>query len=203
MALADARLYYVSSSLHALEAALRGGVDVFQLRMKAAPDQQVLETASRAREICAAHGVPFLLNDRPDLAAQTGADGVHVGQEDMPVARAREIVGPGRIVGRSTHSPEDLAASLEADYVAAGPVHATPTKPGRPAAGLDYVRHAASHVPAGLPWFAIGGIDQRTIDEVVAAGARRVVVVRAIDDAADPEGTARALRAALLQEVAA
>ncbi|HYF26562.1 MAG TPA: thiamine phosphate synthase [Baekduia sp.] len=198
--LADARLYYVSASLHALEGALRGGADIFQLRMKDAPDDAILAAAGRARELCAAHGALFVLNDRPDLAAACGADGVHVGQEDEPVAAARAAVGPGRLVGRSTHAPQQLAASLDADYVAVGPVFATPTKPGRPAAGLDYVRHAAAQ--DGLaPWFAIGGIDEATVGEVVAAGARRVVVVRALDEAEDPERTARALRAAVAAPV--
>jgi thiamine-phosphate pyrophosphorylase len=120
---------------------------------------------------------------------------VHVGQDDAPVAEARAVVGTDRIVGRSTHAPADLAASTDADYVAVGPVHATPTKPGRPAAGLDYVRHAAAHAP--MPWFAIGGIDRSTIGDVVAAGARRVVVVRAIAEAEDPGAATAALLAAL------
>jgi thiamine-phosphate pyrophosphorylase len=195
--LAGRRLYYVSSSLDALEPALRGGVDLFQLRMKEAPDEAVLATAARAMEVCAAFGVPFVLNDRPDLALSLGADGVHVGQDDLPVEAARAVVGPRRIVGRSTHAPDQLAASLDADYVAVGPVHATPTKPGRPAVGLEYVRHAAEHVPPHVPWFAIGGIDATTIDAVLDAGAQRVVVVRALDDAADPERTARDLRTRL------
>jgi thiamine-phosphate pyrophosphorylase len=201
--LSGRRLYYVSASLHALEPALRGGVDLFQLRMKDADDDAVLQAAAQAREICARFGVPFILNDRPDLAVEAGADGVHVGQDDLPVAAARAIVGEGRIVGRSTHEPAQLAASLDADYVAVGPVHATPTKPGRPAAGLAYVRHAAAHVPADVPWFAIGGIAPATIADVVAAGATRVVVVRALDEAADPEALARDLRTALDERVEA
>jgi len=201
--LADARLYLVCPAVEParLEAALLGGVDVVQLRMKDAPDADVLREAAWMREACAAAGVPFLINDRPDLAAAAEADGVHVGQEDVSIAEARRGAGPGRIVGLSTHAPAQLAAAAAAgpDYVAVGPVHATPTKPGRPAAGLGYVRHAAAAAPPGLPWFAIGGIDPETIAAVVEAGARRVVVVRAITEAPDPAAAAARLRAALLE----
>ena len=208
--LRDARLYFVCDRRPAgrplrdvLEAALRGGVDVFQLRDKDATDAELLETATAARELCAAHDALFLVNDRPDLAVAADADGVHVGQDDLPVDEARAIVGPDPLLGLSTHGPgqADAAAALDVDYIAVGPVHATPTKLGRPAIGLDPVRHAAATVTR--PWFAIGGIDERTIGGVVAAGARRVVVVRAIAQAEDPERTAHALRAALDVEVAA
>jgi thiamine-phosphate pyrophosphorylase len=199
----DARLYLVCPAIAParLRAALAGGVDLVQLRMKDAPDDAVLREAAWMREACAAACVPFLVNDRPDLARRAGADGVHVGQDDVPVAEARELVGPGRLVGLSTHEPAHLAAAAAArpDYIAVGPVHATPTKPGRPAAGLDYVRHAAAAAPADLPWFAIGGIDPDTIGAVVEAGARRVVVVRAITKAPDPAAAAAALKAALLE----
>jgi thiamine-phosphate pyrophosphorylase len=123
---------------------------------------------------------------------------VHVGQDDVPVQRARELAGPGAIVGRSTHTPAqvDEADALHVDYFAVGPVHVTPTKPGRPAAGLELVRHAASR-ERSVPWFAIGGIDPSTVGDVLAAGARRIVVVRAIELADDPEAAARALRARL------
>jgi thiamine-phosphate pyrophosphorylase len=197
--LAGARLYLVTPAIDpsALRAAIDGGVDVVQLRMKDAGDDDVLAEAARIRPVCAEHGVPFILNDRPDLVAAAEADGVHVGQDDTPVAEARAIVGPDRIVGLSTHSPAqvDAATQTDVDYFAAGPVHATPTKPGRPAVGLDLVRHAAG--VADRPWFAIGGIDPLTIGAVRDAGARRVVVVRAITEAADPGAAARALRAAL------
>lgn len=200
-----ARLYLVSGArpggralADVLRPALRGGVDLFQLREKEARDEAVLAAAREARALCDEAGVLFILNDRPDLIEAAGADGVHVGQDDMPVARARAIVGAQRIVGRSTHEPAHLAAAAGADYVAVGPVHETPTKPGRPAAGPAYVRHAAVHDP-GVPWFAIGGIDEHTVGEVVAAGARRIVVVRAITEAPDPERAARTLRAALDQ----
>jgi thiamine-phosphate pyrophosphorylase len=179
--------------------ALRGGVDVFQLRDKAASDDELLASAAVARALCDEAGALFVMNDRPDLVEPTSADGVHVGQDDARAAEAREVVGPDRIVGLSTHAPAQLAAAQDADYVAVGPVHATPTKPGRPAVGLDYVRHAAAH--ATVPWFAIGGIDTTNVDAVVAAGARRVVVVRAIAEAADPEAAARALRAAVAGEL--
>ena len=206
-ALHDARLYFVCDRSpggrplrDVLGPALRGGVDLFQLRDKTAGDAEILEAAAEARALCAEHGALFILNDRPDLAVAAGADGVHVGQDDMPVAQARTIVGATRIVGRSTHEPAQLSASTDADYVAVGPVHATPTKPGRPAAGVEYVRHAAAHAAPGLPWFAIGGIDTGNVEEIAAAGARRIVVVRAIAEADDPEEAARVLRAAVTKE---
>ena len=203
-----ARLYFVCGRTPGgrplpgvLAAALRGGVDVFQLRDKQATDAELLASAAEALELCAEAGALFILNDRPDLAVAAGADGVHVGQDDGSVAQARAMVGHDRIVGRSTHEPAHLAAALadRPDYVAVGPVHATPTKPGRPATGLDYVRHAAQHAGT-LPWFAIGGIDPSSAPRVVAAGARRLVVVRAIAEAPDPEAAARALRTTLGQE---
>lgn len=183
-----------------LPAALRGGVDVFQLRDKHASDEEILESAAEARALCAAAGALFIVNDRPDLAVAAGADGVHVGQDDTPVAEARAVVGAERIVGRSTHEPAHLAACAGADYVAVGPIHATPTKPGRPAAGIEYVRHAAVHAPTGVPWFAIGGIDATNVRSIAAAGARRIVVVRAIAEADDPEAAARELRTAIAEE---
>jgi thiamine-phosphate pyrophosphorylase len=204
--LGAARLYFVCDRrpggralADVLAPALRGGVDVFQLRDKLAGDEEILESAAVARELCAAAGALFIVNDRPDLAVAAGAHGVHVGQDDGEIATARAVVGRERIVGRSTHDAAQLAASTDADYVAVGPVYTTPTKPGRPAAGLGYVEHAAAHA-GDVPWFAIGGIDQVTVGAVVAAGARRIVVVRAIAAAADPEAAARALRAAVTQE---
>jgi thiamine-phosphate pyrophosphorylase len=196
----DARLYFVADRdgmARALDGALAGGADLFQLRDKEASDDELLEAAETARARCHAAGALFVLNDRPDLAAACGADGVHVGQDDTPVARAREIVGDDAIVGLSTHSMTQAQAGGRsgADYIAVGPVHATPTKEGRPAIGVGPVRYAAAHVD--IPWFAIGGIDTKTVREVVQAGARRIVVVRALADADDPEATARALRASL------
>jgi len=174
-----------------LEAAIRGGVDLVQIREKELPDRELLELLELAREVTARHGVPLVVNDRPDLAVVAGADCVHVGQDDLPVAAARRF---GLPVGLSTHSPEQIE-SADADYLGVGPVYATPTKPGRPAAGLGLVRYAAEH--ARMPWFAIGGIDAATAAEAVAAGAERLAVVRAIVDARDPERAARELRAVL------
>ena len=195
-----ARLYLVveAGAEHVLAPALRGGVDMVQLRDKHAGDESILRAAARFRAVCDEHEALFWLNDRPDLALECKADGVHVGQEDQPVAEVREHVGAGMLIGLSTHSPEqfDAALSSEADQLSVGPVWETPTKEGRPAAGLEYVRYAARHA-AERPWFAIGGINEDNLDQVVAAGAERVVVLRAIRDAADPEGAARALAGAL------
>ena len=200
--LARARLYLVCDRRPEafLRAALAGGVDVLQLRDKDASDDAVLAAAPTFRRAAAEAGALFIVNDRPDLARAADADGVHVGQDDGSVAEARAVVGTERIVGRSTHTPEQIAAAGAADYIAVGPVHATPTKPGRPAVGLELVRHAAANAPD--PWFAIGGIDPGTVGAVVGAGARRVVVVRALTEADDPEAVARALRAALVREEA-
>ena len=174
-----------------LEAAMRGGVDLVQIREKELPDRELLELLELAREVTARHGVPLVVNDRPDLAVVAGADCVHVGQDDLPVAAARRF---GLPVGLSTHSPEQIERA-DADYLGVGPVYATPTKLGRPAVGLGLVRYAAEH--ARTPWFAIGGIDAATAAEAVAAGAERLAVVRAIVDARDPERAARELRAVL------
>jgi thiamine-phosphate pyrophosphorylase len=181
-----------------LEPALRGGVDLVQLREKDSSDDEILAAAAEARALCDASGALLVVNDRPDLAVRAGADGVHVGQDDMPVSAARDVVGPDLLVGLSTHAPEEIDAA-DGDYIGVGPVHSTPTKPGRPAVGLDLVRHAAAH--ADVPWFAIGGIDPASVRAVVDAGATRIAVVRAITEADDPEAAARALRAALPQTV--
>jgi thiamine-phosphate pyrophosphorylase len=198
-----ARLYFVTDVRPGLEellaAALAGGVDMVQLRDKSASDDELVRAAVVFRRLCDEHDALFWLNDRPDLVAPCGADGVHVGQDDMPAAEARAAAGDGVLVGLSTHSPAQLDAALAADEVdqlSVGPVWTTPTKEGRPAAGLDYVRHAA-RVAGERPWFAIGGIDLGNVREVTAAGASRVVVVRAIRDADDPRSAAAALRAAL------
>jgi thiamine-phosphate pyrophosphorylase len=196
-----ARLYLVveAAAEHVLPAALRGGVDMVQLRDRELDDDSLLDAAARFRSLCHEHGALFWVNDRPDLALAAQADGVHVGQDDAPPGAVRDQVGEQLLIGLSTHSPEQLEAALgsEADQLSVGPVWETPTKPGRPAAGLDYVRHAARNA-GDRPWFAIGGIDEANIGEVVDAGARRVVVVRAIRDAADPGEAARRLREALL-----
>jgi thiamine-phosphate pyrophosphorylase len=195
-----ARLYLVveAAAEHVLPAALRGGVDMVQLRDKELDDEALLQAAARFRALCDDHGALFWLNDRPDLALAAHADGVHVGQDDEAPGEVRELVGERLLIGLSTHSPEQFDAALgsEADQLSVGPVWETPTKAGRPAAGLEYVRYAAEH-GGDAPWFAIGGIDAETIGPVVAAGARRVAVVRAIGDADDPERAARELRDAL------
>ena len=191
----EARLYLITGAradLDAfLEAAVRGGVDLVQLREKSLADSLLLPVLEEARAITRRLGVPLVVNDRPDLAVLVGADYVHVGQDDMPPAAARRF---GLPVGLSTHSPAELDRA-EADYIGVGPVHATPTKEGRPAVGLELVRYAAEH--ARMPWFAIGGIDAGNVADVVAAGATRVAVVRAIGDAEDPEQAARELRSSL------
>jgi thiamine-phosphate pyrophosphorylase len=180
-----------------LAAALRGGVDLMQLRMKDSDDDAILAAARRFRAACDAHDALFILNDRPDLAHASQADGVHVGQDDTTVAQAREQIGPDRLVGLSTHSPAQIeaAAVTDADYIGVGPVHATPTKPGRPAVGLELVRYAASN--AATPFFAIGGISTANVRDVAAAGAERIAVVRALTDADDPVRTAAELRSAI------
>lgn len=201
-----ARLYLVveAAAEQLLPAALRGGVDMVQLRDKELGDESLLRAAARFRALCDEHGALFWLNDRPDLALAAGADGVHVGQDDADPGEVRERVGDRLLIGLSTHSPEQLRAALgsEADELSVGPVWETPTKAGRPAAGLEYVRYAAEHAGAA-PWFAIGGIDETNVAEVVSAGARRVVVVRAIRDSPDPEAAAARLRAALAAGAAA
>jgi thiamine-phosphate pyrophosphorylase len=175
-----------------LEAAVRGGVELVQLRERSLPDGRLLDALAEAREVTRRLAVPLVVNDRPDLAVLVGADAVHVGQDDLPVAAAARFDLP---VGVSTHRPAELAAAGAAAYAGVGPVFATPTKEGRAPAGLAYVRHAAAH--ARVPWFAIGGIDRATVEEVVAAGAHRIAVVRALVEAPDPEAAARELRSAL------
>jgi thiamine-phosphate pyrophosphorylase len=177
-----------------IAACVAGGVDVVQLRDKSLDARPLLARAGLAARACRDLGVPFILNDRPDLALDCGADGVHVGQDDAPPALARRVLGPDAIVGFSTHAPAELdaAADQPADYVSAGPVAATPTKPGRPGTGLDYLRYAAA--VATRPWFVTGGVTPDTVGDMLDAGARRFVVVRWLTEAADPEAAARALR---------
>jgi thiamine-phosphate pyrophosphorylase len=201
--LARARLYFVTDVRPGLEellaAALAGGVDMVQLRDKSASDAELVRAAAVFRRLCDEHGALFWLNDRPDMVEACDADGVHVGQDDMPAAEARRLVGDDVLVGLSTHSAEQLDRALAdgvADQLSVGPVWETPTKEGRPAAGLSYVSHAAE-VAGELPWFAIGGIDLDNVRRVIDAGASRIVVVRAIRNAGDPRTAARDLRAAL------
>lgn len=210
-ALAAARLYFVCEAQPGgqdptalLAAAIEGGVDLIQMREKAPRcAEELVALADPFARAAREHGALFFLNDRPDLVEACKADGVHVGQDDEPVAEARRAAGPAALVGLSTHSPEQFDAALAAsgdarpDQLSAGPVWETPTKAGRPAAGLELISHAARVAGAGMPWFAIGGIDSSNIADVVAAGASRAVVVRAIRDAADPSAAARELRQAL------
>jgi thiamine-phosphate pyrophosphorylase len=207
--LGRARLYFVCEGRPnggdpdaLLEAALRGGVDLIQLREKAPRcAEEIVALAEPFRRAADRHEALFILNDWPELVAECGADGVHVGQDDVPVAEARAAAGPGALVGLSTHSISEVDAACAAagdarpDQISVGPVWETPTKQGRPATGLGLIEHAAAN--ATIPWFAIGGIDAANVAEVVAAGARRIVVVRAIRDASDPEAAAQELRAAL------
>ena len=168
-----------------------------QLRLKHGADDEILSAARGFRAACDRHDALFILNDRPDLVHAAAADGVHVGQADTAVAQARELVGPDLIVGLSTHSPDQIeaAAAVGVDYIGVGPVHETPTKPGRAAVGLELVRHAAAN--AAVPFFAIGGISTANVSAVAAAGAERIAVVRALTEAADPRQTASELRAAV------
>jgi thiamine-phosphate pyrophosphorylase len=189
----EARLYFVTGIVpeRVLAEALAGGVDVVQLREKHAAGDEILRAARVFRRLTREAGALFVVNDSPELALRSEADGVHVGQDDLPVPRVRELVGD-LIVGLSTHSPEQIRAAAGVDYIGVGPVYATPTKLGRPAVGLALVEEAAR--TAAVPWFAIGGIDEGNVEEVVAAGASRVAVVRAIAGADDPRATAEALR---------
>ena len=197
--LGSARLYLVCDDQpdEFLARALAGGVDVVQLRMKDASDEQIVAAGRRFAAAAAEHGALFILNDRPDLVGATVADGVHVGQDDTPVADARAILGRERLVGLSTHSPAQVDAAVGApvDYIGVGPVHETPTKPGRPAVGLELVRYAAAY--ATVPFFAIGGISLTNVDAVREAGAERIAVVRALTEARDPTTSAHELRTAI------
>ncbi|HST55922.1 MAG TPA: thiamine phosphate synthase [Solirubrobacteraceae bacterium] len=174
--------------------AVAGGVQLVQLREKQLGDDELAAVAHALQALCEQLRVPLIVNDRPAVALAAGADGVHVGQDDLPVARVRELVGPDVLIGLSTHTPEqiDAANSSGADYIGVGPIHATPTKPGRAAVGVELARYAATH--ARLPWFAIGGLDEGNLGAAIAAGARRAAVVRAITDAENPARAARALR---------
>ncbi|HEY0816259.1 MAG TPA: thiamine phosphate synthase [Pseudonocardia sp.] len=185
------------------DAALAGGVDVIQLREKG-PDGPLEARAELAAvavlaEVCARHGALLAVNDRADVALAAGADVLHLGQDDLPVEWARRVVGEDVIIGRSAHSAAETAAAAEepgVDYFCVGPCWPTPTKPGRPAPGLDLVQTVAGRAQA-RPWFAIGGIDESRLDDVLAAGAARIVVVRAITEADDPKAAAARLKARL------
>lgn len=212
--LADARLYLCTDARRErgdlaefADAALAGGVDIIQLRDKGSPGEQQFGPLEARGELAALeilaeaahrHGALLAVNDRADIARAAGADVLHLGQDDLPLPITREIIGPDVLVGRSTHDRDQVGVALTepVDYFCTGPCWPTPTKPGRPAPGLDLVRFAAE-AGATKPWFAIGGIDAQRLPQVLAAGAGRVVVVRAITAAEDPRAAAAALRAGL------
>ncbi len=199
--LGDRRLYLCTPDrpdlAEFLAACIAGGVDVVQLRDKDLEARPLLERARLAGTVCRDHGVPFVLNDRPDLALEAGADGVHVGQDDAPVSLARRILGPEAVVGLSTHAPAELEESFGEDvtYISAGPVEPTPTKPGRPGTGLEYVSLATGR--STVPVFVTGGVTPERIPALAAVGVHRFVVVRYLTMASDPRRAARDLRDAI------
>ena len=202
--LRTARLYFAcearpggEDSEALLRAALSGGADIVQLREKQLGREEIERAAATFRRVCDTYSAPFIVNDDPELARACDADGVHVGQDDVSAEEARELLGPDAIIGLSTHSPEQIAdaAGRPVDYISAGPIWETPTKQGRPGVGLGLIEHAAAH--AAHPFFAIGGIDPSNAAQVVEAGARRLCVVRAIRDAAEPSTIAEELRRVL------
>jgi len=200
--LRTARLYFVCDArppgdLEALlRAALTGGADIVQLREKELGRAEIERAAETFRRVADTYSALFIINDDPDLARSCDADGVHVGQDDADAEQARALLGPDAIIGLSTHSEEQIAASTRrpVDYISVGPIWETPTKAGRPGVGLELVTHAATHAPH--PFFAIGGIDPTNAEQVVRAGAERLCAVRAIRDAADPAAAATELRQA-------
>jgi thiamine-phosphate pyrophosphorylase len=204
--LEERRLYLCTPDRPDLEqfvdACIAGGVDVVQLRDKNLEARKVIEQGRRVLRVCRDHGVPFILNDRPDLALEVEADGVHVGQDDVPAPLARRILGPDVIVGLSTHAPSDLDDALDepVDYLSAGPVSQTPTKPGRPGTGLRYLTYVVER--AKTPWFVTGGVTPDSVKMMAAAGARRFVVVRHLTEAEDPKAAAKTLREAIDKAVA-
>jgi thiamine-phosphate pyrophosphorylase len=184
------RLYLVTSPsdtlLATVEAALKGGLTLVQYRDKTADDTVRLDNATKLRQLCHTYGALFIVNDRVDLALAVDADGVHLGQQDMPIATARQLLGSQRLIGLSTTNSEEMQGAIAegADYIGVGPVYETPTKAGKAAAGLEYVSHAAKN--CAIPWFAIGGIDANNINDVIDAGAQRVAVVRSLMQAEQP-----------------
>lgn len=188
--LQNSYLYLVTSpgeKLFAIvEAALQGGLTLVQYRDKNSNDETRLKIAQKLCQLCHRYDALFLVNDRVDIAVAVDADGVHLGQEDIPIQLARQVLGPQRLIGRSTHSPEDMKRAIQegADYIGVGPVYETPTKAGKVAAGLEYVSHAVKN--SSVPWFAIGGIDMNNFDDVMATGCERVAVVRSIMNAEQP-----------------
>jgi thiamine-phosphate pyrophosphorylase len=203
--LGDRRLYLCTPDRPDLEdfltTCIDGGVDVVQLRDNRLEARPLLRRAGIAAGVCSARRVPFLINDRPDLALECGADGVHVGQDDVSPRIARQILGPAGLIGLSTHAPPEVEAALAepVDYLSAGPVSPTPTKPGRAGTGLGYLGYVAARV--AKPWFVTGGVTPETVGPMVRAGARRFVVVRYLTDARDPLTNARRLRDAIAAAV--
>jgi thiamine-phosphate pyrophosphorylase len=185
------QLYLVTSPSDTLfetvEAALKGGLTLLQYRDKNTDDRVRLANAAKLCQLCHQYGALLIVNDRVDLAVAVDADGVHLGQQDLPIAAARRVLGSQKLIGRSTTNPQEMQGAIaeEADYIGVGPVYETPTKAGKAAAGLEYVRYAAQH--ATVPWFAIGGIDLSNLTDVLTAGAQRVAVVRSIMQADEPQ----------------
>jgi thiamine-phosphate pyrophosphorylase len=186
-------------------ACISGGVDVVQLRDKHLEARALVARARVVRDVCRDRGVPFVLNDRPDLALEVGADGVHVGQEDAPAVLARRILGPDRIIGLSTHHPSELsdATAEPVDYVSAGPIVATPTKPGRLGTGIEYVHYVARIARAWpgrdepMPFYVTGGVTPQVVRTIARAGGRRFVVVRYLTESDNPLAAAHRLRSAI------
>jgi thiamine-phosphate pyrophosphorylase len=169
-----------------VEAALQGGLKLVQYRDKQNDDETRLQNAEKLSQLCHRYDALFIMNDRVDLAIASNADGVHLGQKDIPISLARQLLGPQRIIGRSTTNPQEMQKAIDAgaDYIGVGPVYETPTKADKPPAGLEYVRHAAEN--CSIPWFAIGGIDMNNFDDVMSIGGERIAVVRAIMEAEQP-----------------
>ena len=194
------RLYTDNEFLSVIEKAVDGGIDMLQLREKNENENKILHLAKEIKKIISGTDILFLINDRVDLALACDADGVHLGQDDLPVSEARKITLEGFIIGLSTHSPEQgkNAVWSGADYLGVGPVFPTPTKPDYKAAGLEYVSWAKDNLK-NIPWFAIGGIDESNINRVISAGAKRISVVRAIMNSNNPESITKKLKEQLLE----
>lgn len=198
--LSDKKLYLVTDGslfssedefLDAIAAALKGGVEIVQLREKTASAKEFIRRGKKIKELCALYDALFIINDRVDIAHIVGADGVHLGQEDVDIAEARHILGNDAIIGISTHAPEQAQKAVHsgADYIGAGPVFETPTKPGRKSVGLEYVEYVSKNID--IPWFAIGGINTENVSEVINSGASRVAIVRAVINSKNPENSAK------------
>lgn len=204
--LAEARLYLCTPDRPDLAefvtAVCIAGVDIVQFRDKLLDARQLLARAAVARDATHAHDRLFIMNDRPDLALECGSDGVHVGQDDVPPALCRRILGNDAIVGLSTHTMEELHAAMDepVDYLGVGPVEPTPTKPGRPGTGAQHVRAAAERLGTHMPFFVTGGVSTATLQRIASAGATRYVVVRAITEAENPAAATKELRTLIYGE---